>query len=82
VNLLIGRIVLFGLLLLIAALSVVLPAQAFSKNPPPSKTACYEVVGRDLYGVNHDVYLNHKWSATNLSAAWVAAGWTGVLSTC
>ena len=80
-SLLIPRPALFGVLLLIAAVSGVMPAQAISRTR--SGGACYEVVGRDLNGVNHDIYLFHKSQATQLASAWVAAGWTGVLlSTC
>jgi hypothetical protein len=78
-----GRSVLLGLLILVAAISVILPAQAVSKKEPPWKLACYEVVGRDPDGVSHDVFLNHTWSAKKLAAAWVAEGWTGVhVDTC
>jgi hypothetical protein len=78
-----GRSVLLGLLVLVAATSLILPAQAHSMNPPPGKTVCYEVVGRDLQGASHDVLLYHRWSATDLAAAWVAEGWTGVqVETC
>jgi hypothetical protein len=73
-----GRTVLMGLLMLVAVTSVILPAQALSKNPPPWKTVCYEVVGRDPAGVSHDVLLYHRWSATDLAAEWVSEGWTGV----
>jgi len=73
-----GRNVLLGLLMLAAAMSVILPAQAASKKEPPWKLVCYEVVGRDPNGVSHYVFLNHTWSARKLAAAWVAEGWTGV----
>lgn len=72
------RSVLLGLLMLVAATSFILPAQAVSKREPPWKLVCYDVVGRDLNGVSHDVYLNHTWAARNLAAAWVAEGWTDV----
>ena len=73
-----GRAALLGLLMLVVATSVTIPAQAFSKNPPPWKQVCYEVVGRDQSGVSHDVSFYHRWSATKLAAAWVAEGWTDV----
>ena len=73
-----GRSVLLGLLMLAAAMSVILPAQAISKMEPPWKLVCYEVVGIDLNGVSHYVFLNHTWAARKLAAAWVAEGWTGV----
>jgi hypothetical protein len=75
---LLGRSVLLGLLVLAAAVSAILPAQAVSKMEPPWKLVCYEVVGRDPNGVSHDVFLSHTWSARKLAAAWVAEGWTGV----
>jgi len=77
-----GRIVLLVLLMLVAATSVILPAQARSKNPPPWTKACYEVVGIDLKGVSHAVFLygrgKDKWPLTNLAAKWLAEGWTGI----
>ena len=78
-----GRTVLFGLLILVAATSAIVPAHAFSKNPPPWKTVCYEIVGIDASGVRHDVFLYHRQTATSLADAWVAEGWTNVtVDTC
>jgi hypothetical protein len=80
---LLGRNVLVGLLILVAATSFILPAQAVSKKEPPWRLVCYEVVGRDPNGVKHDAFFYHRWSAAKLSTAWVAAGWTGVnVDTC
>ncbi len=76
VNLVLRLTVLSGLLLLIAAMSVVIPAQAVRKN---SLGGCFEVVGIDPHGVNHSASFYHKQAATRLAAAWIALGWTGVM---
>ncbi len=68
--------VLYGLLLLLAAMSVIVPAQAVRKD---SLGGCFEVVGVDAHGVSHAASFYHKQAATRLAAAWIALGWTGVM---
>ena len=62
--------------MLLAAMSVVLPAQAVRKN---SLGVCFEVVGTDPHGVNHAASFYHKHAANKLAAAWIAEGWSGVM---
>ncbi len=76
VNLVLRLTVLSGLLFLVAAMSVVVPARAIRKNP---LGGCFEVVGRDAHGVSHAASFYHKYAATRLAAAWTALGWTGVM---
>jgi hypothetical protein len=76
VNLVLRPTVLFSILLLVAAISVVVPAQAVRKEPVGG---CFEVVGRDTDGVSHAASFYQKPAATRLAAAWIALGWTGVM---
>ena len=62
--------------MLLAAMSVVLPAQAVRKN---SLGVCFEVVGTDPHGVNHAASFYHKHAANKLATAWIAEGWSGVM---
>jgi hypothetical protein len=69
-------VVLFGLLFLTTTMSVLLPVQAVASNP---KGECWEVVGTDQHGVNHEASLYHNWIAKRLAAAWIAQGWADVM---
>jgi hypothetical protein len=57
---------------------LIIPVQAVRKNLPPFQ-ACFAVEGMDPHGVTHVAYFYRRAAATRLAAAWVAAGWLGVM---
>ncbi len=79
--LVLSRTFLLGLLLLVAGMSAILPAQA---PKPPSddrgvRRHCFAVVGIDLNGKSHEATFYFSQKANKQAAAWLAAGWTGVM---
>ncbi|MGA3108316.1 MAG: hypothetical protein ABSD99_02520 [Candidatus Bathyarchaeia archaeon] len=81
-ELVVRRTVAFGFLLLIilAALPMVLPVQAFRKNPPPF-LSCFAAVGTDPHGVTYIAYFYRRAAAIRMAAVWAAQGWTGIIIT-
>ncbi len=76
-----SRTFLLGLLLLAAGMLVILPAQA---PKPPSddrgvRKHCFVVVGIDPNGTSHEATFYILQKANKQAAAWIAAGWTGVM---
>jgi hypothetical protein len=77
---LVRRTVVFGFLLLIVvtAMPVILPVQAFRKGPPPFMT-CFASIGTDPHGVVYIGYFYRRAAAIRMAAVWAAEGWTGIV---
>jgi hypothetical protein len=75
----VNRTVVFGLLLIaVTTIAVILPVQAFRRNPPPF-LSCFAAVGTDPHGVTYIAYFYRRAAAIGIAAVWAAEGWTGIV---
>lgn len=68
----------FLMLIVVTAMPLMLPVQAFRKNPPPFLT-CFASVGTAPNGITYIAYFYRRAAAIRMAAVWVAEGWTGIV---